>query len=91
MLLDDVAQNLLQNTIGTLFASLCRTREAPFIVTLIEREKKRLYLNRVEPLNQPQPELLDWSVNMTCLQTGVCNLASCTKRLAITPRETVFK
>lgn len=90
MLLDDVAQNLLQNK-QVLYLPACAGPEAPFIVTLIEREKKRLYLNRVEPLNQPQPELLDWSVNMTCLQTGVCNLAPCTKRLAITPRETVFK
>lgn len=48
--------------------------EASFIVILTEEEKKkkRLYANRVKPLNKPQAELLDWSVNLTCsVQTGV--------------------
>ena len=36
--------------------------EPAFVFFLIEEKKRRLFLNRVDPLNSPQPELLDWPV-----------------------------
>ena len=35
--------------------------EPPFVFSLIEKEKKRLWLNRVKPLRSPKPEL-NWSI-----------------------------
>ncbi|CAH3199143.1 unnamed protein product, partial [Porites evermanni] len=43
--------------------------EPPFVFSLIEKEKKRLWLNRVKPLRSPKPEL-NWSILSFLLKLG---------------------
>ena len=70
----------------------------PFVFFLNEEEKRRLYLNRVNPLKLPQPEPLDLSILFSLVELGFCvrasvywetdvhNRARCTKRTDIRPK-----
>ena len=51
-------------------------KDFPFVLFLNEKEKRRLYLNRVNPLKLPQPEPLDLSILFSLVELGFCVRAS---------------